>query len=75
MLQVLAFLAAVFTAIGVQAEVVNVYSARHYDTDDTLYQSFTAKTGIEVKVIEGNSDALLERLRREGRRSPADHFG
>ncbi len=56
------------------AEVVNVYSARHYDTDDALYEKFKAKTGIEVRVIEGSSDALLERLRREGRRSPADVF-
>lgn len=56
------------------AEVVNVYSARHYDTDDTLYQKFQAKTGIQVKVIEGGSDQLLERLKREGKRSPADLF-
>ena len=55
-------------------EVVNVYSARHYDTDDALYKQFEADTGIEVNIIEGGSDALLERLRREGRRSPADLF-
>ena len=51
-------------------EVVNVYSARHYDTDDALYKQFEADTGIKVNIIEGGSDALLERLRREGRRSP-----
>ena len=56
------------------AEVVNVYSARHYDADDVLYQKFEKQTGITVKVIEGSSDALLERLRREGKRSPADVF-
>ena len=55
-------------------EVVNVYSARHYDTDDALYKQFEADTGIKVNIIEGGSDALLERLRREGRRSPADLF-
>ncbi|MDX1382900.1 MAG: Fe(3+) ABC transporter substrate-binding protein [Thermoanaerobaculia bacterium] len=58
---------------GVAAEV-NVYSARHYDTDDSLYESFTRQTGIEVNLIEGNSDALLARLEREGERSPADVF-
>lgn len=53
-------------------EVVNVYSARHYDTDDELYERFERATGIEVRVIEGSSDALLTRLDREGRLSPAD---
>lgn len=55
-------------------QVVNVYSARHYDTDDQLYAMFEEQTGIEVRVIEGDSAALLERLRREGEQSPADIF-
>ncbi|MEO1617355.1 MAG: Fe(3+) ABC transporter substrate-binding protein [Planctomycetota bacterium] len=55
-------------------DVVNVYSARHYDTDDAIYDEFTDKTGIKVNLIEGNSDALLQRLAREGNRSPADVF-
>ncbi len=55
-------------------EVVNVYSARHYDTDDTLYQQFTEQTGIAVNLIEGDSDALLARLQREGELSEADVF-
>jgi len=55
-------------------EVVNVYSARHYDTDDAIYDQFTEQTGITVNLIEGNSDALLERIKREGQRSPADVF-
>lgn len=56
------------------AEVVNIYSARHYDTDDTIYSEFEKQTGIKVNIIEGSSDALLVRLQREGRRSPADVF-
>lgn len=55
-------------------QVVRVYSARHYDTDQTLFDRFTAETGIEVRIIEGDSAALLERLRREGGESPADLF-
>ncbi len=56
-----------------QAEnVVNVYSARHYDTDDAVYADFEKQTGIQVNLIEGKADALLARLKREGRRSPAD---
>ena len=56
------------------AEVVNVYSARHYDTDDAIYSEFEKQTGIEVRLIEGKSDALLQRLKREGKRSTADVF-
>ncbi|MFI4915888.1 MAG: Fe(3+) ABC transporter substrate-binding protein [Phycisphaerales bacterium JB060] len=58
----------------VSQEVVNVYSARHYDTDDALYERFTAETGIRVKLIEGGSDQLLARMQREGDLSPADVF-
>ncbi|NEQ33351.1 MAG: Fe(3+) ABC transporter substrate-binding protein, partial [Leptolyngbya sp. SIO4C5] len=57
-----------------EEEVVNVYSARHYDIDDELYDSFTEQTGIEVNVIEGDSDELLERIQNEGENSPADVF-
>ena len=55
-----------------EAGVVNVYSARHYDTDLALYERFTERTGIEVNLIEGGSDALIERIRNEGEYSPAD---
>lgn len=60
---------------NVSAEpVVNIYSSRHYDSDDTLYQKFTEKTGIKVNLIEGKTDELLARLKREGKFSPADLF-
>ncbi|MDA8018244.1 MAG: Fe(3+) ABC transporter substrate-binding protein [Thermoanaerobaculia bacterium] len=54
--------------------VVNVYSARHYDTDDQVFGAFEEETGIKVHIVEGDSAALLERLRREGEESPADLF-
>lgn len=53
---------------------VNVYSARHYDTDQALYDNFTEQTGIQVNVIEGKEDELLERIKSEGANSPADVF-
>jgi iron(III) transport system substrate-binding protein len=55
-------------------EAVNVYSSRHYDVDDAVFERFTRETGIEINLIEGNSDALLARLRAEGNLSPADLF-
>jgi len=75
MLRAVALLLVSILARGISAEeVVNVYSARHYDTDDSLFETFEKETGIKVKVIEASSDALLERLEREGDRSPADVF-
>ena len=51
---------------------VNVYSARHYDTDLRLYERFTENTGIKVNLIEGSSDGLIERIVNEAEFSPAD---
>jgi iron(III) transport system substrate-binding protein len=51
---------------------VNVYSARHYDADQLIYDAFTEQTGIEVRVLQGSSDQLVERIKREGVASPAD---
>ncbi|MDX1909473.1 MAG: Fe(3+) ABC transporter substrate-binding protein [Bacteroidia bacterium] len=51
---------------------VNVYTHRHYDTDDALFRNFEAKTGIRVNVIKGGEDELLNRLETEGAQSPAD---
>jgi iron(III) transport system substrate-binding protein len=51
---------------------LNIYSSRHYDTDLELYDQFTEETGIEINLIEGSSDELIERMRNEGINSPAD---
>lgn len=67
----LGLLLIVFTC-GAAAEQVNLYSARHYDVDQQLYDEFTERTGIEVRVLEGSSDQLVERIQREGIASPAD---
>ena len=55
-----------------QDRVLNLYSSRHYQTDEALYRNFTRLTGIKINRIEGTEDALLERLKNEGRNSPAD---
>jgi iron(III) transport system substrate-binding protein len=51
---------------------VNIYSSRHYQSDEKLYAAFTEETGIKVNRIEGTDDALIERIRNEGANSPAD---
>ena len=55
-----------------QDKVLNIYSSRHYQTDEALYSGFTKATGIKINRIEAGEDALIERVRNEGARSPAD---
>ena len=56
------------------ANEVNVYTSRHYDSDDALYEKFKNNTGIKVNIISGKGDALMERLKSEANNSPADIF-
>lgn len=60
------------TTAQAKEEVINLYSARHYSTDEALYTNFTKQTGIKIKRLEMKDQALLERLASEGARSPAD---
>jgi iron(III) transport system substrate-binding protein len=55
-------------------QVVNLYTARHYDSDLPLYEQFTKETGIKVNRIEGKADELVARMKAEGANSPADLF-
>jgi len=60
-------------AMGHSKEV-NIFSARHYDSDTQLYKKFTAKTGIKVNVLSGKDKALLKRIKEEGSESKADLY-
>ncbi|MFQ6546775.1 extracellular solute-binding protein [Aestuariibius sp. 2305UL40-4] len=60
-------------ALPVTAEgELNLYSSRHYDTDERLYSDFEDMTGITINRIEGNADELIARMGAEGANSPAD---
>ena len=56
------------------AKEVNIFSARHYDSDVQLYKKFTDETGIKVNVVSGKDKALLKRIKEEGKDSKADLF-
>lgn len=61
------------TALPAFAEgELNLYSSRHYDTDERLYTDFEDATGITINRIEGNADELIARMGAEGQNSPAD---
>jgi iron(III) transport system substrate-binding protein len=55
-----------------QDRVVNMYSARHYDTDNRIYENFTRRTGIKVNIVSADAGQLIQRIRSEGANSPAD---
>ena len=55
-----------------QQQVLNLYTSRHYQTDEALYDNFTKKTGIRINRIEAGEDPLIERMKQEGAKSPAD---
>lgn len=67
-------LAAAIAAPAFAQGEVNLYSSRHYDTDEALYANFTEATGITVNRIEGTDDELLARIEAEGANSPVDVF-
>ena len=57
---------------GASVGELNLYSSRHYDTDIALYEKFTEATGIKINLIEAGADELIERIKSEGKASPAD---
>ncbi len=59
-------------AAEAQDKVLNVYSARHYQTDEQLYGEFSRQTGVKINRIELGDEPLLERMKSEGDKSPAD---
>ena len=71
---ILSYLFLVAFASSLFANEVNIFSARHYDSDIQLYQKFTAKTGIKVNVVSGKSGALEKRIIEEGADSKADLY-
>jgi len=70
-LRVLPFL---FISTSLMAAEVNIFSARHYDSDVQLYKKFTAKTGIKVNVVSGKDKALQKRIKEEGKDCKGDLY-
>ena len=68
----LSLVLALFAAGASAQSELNLYSARHYQTDELLYAEFTKQTGIKINRIEGKDAELIERMRNEGANSPAD---
>jgi iron(III) transport system substrate-binding protein len=74
-----AFTTALLTAVSAlptvaqaQEKVLNLYSARHYQTDEALYTNFTKATGVRIQRVDGDDAGMLARLKAEGASSPAD---
>ena len=67
-----AVLLALSAGAGAQEQVLNLYSARHYSTDEALYANFTKATGIRINRVDADDAGILSRLKAEGTASPAD---
>ena len=65
-------LLAVSAGAFAQEQVLNLYSARHYSTDEALYANFTKATGIKINRVDADDAGILARLKAEGTASPAD---
>lgn len=59
-------------AVMAQEQVLNLYSARHYPTDEAMYETFTRTTGIKINRVDSDDAGIVARLRAEGAASPAD---
>jgi iron(III) transport system substrate-binding protein len=60
------------TAVMADEQVINLYSARHYPTDEALYSDFTKATGIKINRVDSDDAGIIARLKAEGSASPAD---
>lgn len=65
-------LSAVATTGMAQDKVLNIYSARHYQSDEVMYDTFTRTTGIKINRVDADDAGVVARLRAEGAASPAD---
>tara|TARA_R110002049_G_scaffold252264_2_gene427467 strand:- start:194147 stop:195175 length:1029 start_codon:yes stop_codon:yes gene_type:complete len=57
-----------------EQEELNVYSARQEAYIKPLLEQFALQYDVQVNLITGNADALIQRLGNEGKNSPADVF-
>jgi len=76
MRKIVLLITTLFIALGgiSYANEVNIFSARHYDSDVQLYEKFTANTGIKVNVVSGKDKALQKRIIEEGKDCIADLY-
>ena len=71
-LTLLALASSLHAPAAAQGQELNLYSARHYQTDEALYDNFTKATGIKINRVDADDAGILARLKSEGAASPAD---
>ena len=73
-ISIITLIVSIFVSSFALANEVNIFSARHYDSDVQLYNKFTAKTGIKVNVVSGKDKSLQKRITEEGKDCIADLY-
>jgi iron(III) transport system substrate-binding protein len=69
---IVTFILTMVTSCQAQGAFVNLYTDRHYEIDQELFDAFTTETGIRVNVVKLDADPLLTRLETEGTSTDAD---
>lgn len=59
-------------AFGANEKSITVYSERKDHLIKPVFDAYTQKTGVKVTYLTDNAAALIERIKGEGKRSPAD---
>src|SRR5688572_4351592 len=70
----LTFLGLAMPAIASAADKLTVYSGRAERLIKPVLDAFTAKTGIQIELLSSGTTELVNRMKVEGDRSPADVF-
>ena len=68
------YLIVFFFSLHLNADEINLYTTRHYDSDVKLYKEFTKQTGIDVNIISGKAKPLEKRILEEGKSCKGDLF-
>ena len=68
------YLIVFFFSLHINADEINLYTTRHYDSDIKLYKDFTKQTGINVNIISGKAKPLEKRILEEGKSCKGDLF-
>jgi len=69
---IIALAAGFVSCKDVKKNEVNIYSKRHYQVDKDLFKEFEKRHDIKVNVVKASADELIERIKTEGKNSPAD---
>jgi len=55
-----------------KVEELTIYTHRHYESDQALFKLFEKQNDIKLNVVNASADELIQKMKLEGKQSPAD---